>query len=68
MSVRLYALVSEQTQKAVELYESRGAAEATLAEVRADDPGLARVLHVDLTMLARLNVALAKARTIPLAA
>jgi hypothetical protein len=37
MALRLYALVSEQTQKAVELYESRAGGEAAFAEVRADD-------------------------------
>jgi hypothetical protein len=42
MALRLYALVSEQTQKAVELT----GAEAAPAEVRADDPDLATVIRV----------------------
>ena len=45
--MRLYGLVSVQTQKAVELYPTRDAAESALAEVRADDPEPATVLRVE---------------------
>jgi hypothetical protein len=42
-----YGVVSAQTEKVVEFFLEREAAEAMIVEVRGDDPDLADVLCVD---------------------
>ncbi|MGH3133122.1 MAG: transposase [Gaiellaceae bacterium] len=73
---RLHPLVPRETKRWRDLYRGRAAVEREfgrlkheygLAPIRVR--GLARVqLHADLTMLARLSQALARARAVPLAA
>jgi hypothetical protein len=73
---RRYPLIPRHTQRFRELYAGRGAVEREfgylkhsfgLAPIRVR--GIERVgLHADLTMLARLAQALARARALPLAA
>ena len=75
-SSRLHPLIPRETKRWRDLYRGRAAVEREfgtlkhrygLAPLRVR--GLARVqLHADLTMLARLSQALARARTVPLAA
>jgi hypothetical protein len=49
--VRQYAVVSAETETAVELFPSAEEAERMLAEVRADEPELAALLRVELVEL-----------------
>jgi hypothetical protein len=42
-----YAVVSAQTEQAVDLYPTREAAEAEIEHVRQDDPELAESLRVE---------------------
>lgn len=42
-----YAVVSSDTEQAVELYPTSEAAEAMIAEVRDDEPELAALLRVE---------------------
>jgi len=73
---RLHTLVPRETQRWRDLYRSRPAVEREFGRLKHEyglGPlrvrGLARVqLHTDLTMLARLSQALARARAVPLAA
>jgi hypothetical protein len=44
--VLVYGVVSEQTEKAVELFVTREAAEAFIAEVEAGEPTLAARLRI----------------------
>ena len=73
---RLHPLIPRETERWGDLYRGRGAVERTFGRLKNEYGlaplrvrGLARVqLHVDLTMLARLSQALARARAVPLAA
>jgi hypothetical protein len=75
-SSRLHSLIPRETKRWRDLYRGRAAVEREfgtlkhrygLAPLRVR--GLAKVqLHADLTMLARLSQALARARVVPLAA
>ena len=73
---RLHPLIPRETERWGDLYRGRGAVERTFGRLKNEYGlaplrvrGLARVqLHADLTMLARLSQALARARTVPLAA
>jgi Transposase DDE domain len=75
-ATRLRPLVPRETKRWRSLYCGRSAVERELARLKHEyglSPlrvrGLARVqLHSDLTMLARLSQALARARAVPLAA
>lgn len=73
---RLHPLVPRETKRWGDLYRGRGAVERTFGRLKHEYSlaplrvrGLERVaLHADLTMLARLSQALARARAVPLAA
>jgi Transposase DDE domain len=73
---RLHPLVPRETKRWRSLYHGRGAVEREFGRLKHEyglSPlrvrGLTRVqLHADLTMLARLSQALARARAVPLAA
>jgi Transposase DDE domain len=73
---RLHPLIPRESKRFGDLYRGRGAVERTFGRLKHDyglrplrTRGLARVqLHADLTMLAALSVALARARAVPLAA
>lgn len=73
---RLHPLIPRESKRFGDLYRGRGAVERTFGRLKHEYGlaplrvrGLERVaLHADLTMLARLSVALARARAVPLAA
>jgi hypothetical protein len=73
---RLHPLIPRESKRYRDLYRGRGAVERTFGRLKHDfglrplrTRGLARVqLHADLTMLAVLSAALARARAVPLAA
>ena len=73
---RLHSLIPRETKRWGDLYRGRGAVEREFGRLKHQyglTPlrvrGLARVqLHADLTMLARLSQALARAQAVPLAA
>ena len=73
---RLHPLTPRETKRWRDLYKGRAAVERELGRLKHEYGlaplrvrGLARVqLHADLTMLARLSQALARARAVPLAA
>ncbi|MEJ7788230.1 MAG: transposase, partial [Solirubrobacteraceae bacterium] len=73
---RLHPLIPRHTERSRKLYSSRGAIEREFGRLKHEWAllplrvrGLDRVrLHADLTILAKLTCALAKARAIPLAA
>lgn len=73
---RLHPLIPRETQRFGDLYRGRGAVERTFGRLKHEyglKPlrlrGLVRVqLHTDLTMLAALSAALARARAVPIAA
>jgi hypothetical protein len=73
---RLHPLVPRETKRWGDLYRGRGAVEREFGRLKHEfglGPlrvrGLAKVaLHADLTILARLGLALARARAVPLAA
>jgi len=73
---RLHPLIPRESKRFGDLYSGRGAVERTFGRLKHEYGlaplrvrGLERVaLHADLTMLARLSVALARARAVPLAA
>jgi hypothetical protein len=73
---RLHPLIPRESERSVKLYRSRGAVEREFGRLKnewAMAPlrvrRLERVrLHVDLTILAKLSCALARARAVPLAA
>ena len=75
-SDRKHPLVPRSTQRFGDLYRGRSAVEREFGRLKNEYGlaplrvrGLARVaLHADLTILARLSLALARARTVPLAA
>jgi hypothetical protein len=45
--VRIYAVVSDETEKAVETFGRREDAERFLEKVRGDDPALAELLRLE---------------------
>jgi len=73
---RLHPLIPRETARSRKLYRSRGAVEREFGRLKHEwallplrARGLDRVrLHADLTILAQLGCALAKARAVPLAA
>jgi hypothetical protein len=73
---RLHPLIPRETKRSRALYRSRGAVEREFGRLKNDwalaplrTRGLDRVrLHADLTILAKLASALARARAVPLAA
>jgi transposase len=73
---RLHPLIPRHTARSTALYKSRGAVEREFGRLKHEWAllplrvrGLERVrLHADLTILAKLGCALAKTRTVPLAA
>ena len=73
---RRYPLVPRDSKRLRDLYRGRAAVEREFGRLKNEHGlaplrvrGLARVqLHADLTMLARLSQALARARAVPLAA
>ena len=73
---RLHPLIPRESKRFGDLYRGRGAVERTFGRLKHEyglkplrTRGLARVqLHADLTMLAVLSAALARARAVPLAA
>lgn len=73
---RLHPLIPRESRRFGDLYRGRAAVERGFGRLKNDGGltplrvrGLERVaLHADLTMLARLSQALARARAIPLAA
>lgn len=73
---RLHPLIPRETERSRKLYRSRGAVEREFGRLKHEwalSPlrvrGIERVrLHADLTILAKLACALARARTVPLAA
>jgi len=73
---RLHPLIPRESNRFGDLYRGRGAVEREFGRLKHEYGlaplrvrGLERVaLHADLTMLARLSVALARARAVPLAA
>jgi len=73
---RLFPRIPRHTQRFRDLYRGRASAEREFGRLKHDYGlaplrvrGLARVrLHADLVMLARLSLALGRARAIPLAA
>jgi hypothetical protein len=76
LAERLHPLVPRETKRWRDLYRGRAAVEREFGRLKNEYGlaplrvrGLERVaLHADLTMLARLSLALARARAIPLAA
>jgi len=72
---RLHPLIPRESKRFSDLYRGRGAVERTFGRLKHEyglrplrTRGLARVqLHADLTMLAVLSAALARARAVPLA-
>jgi hypothetical protein len=73
---RLNPLIPRTTERSRKLYRSRGAVEREFGRLKHEWAllplrvrGLERVqLHADLTILAKLSCALARARAVPLAA
>jgi transposase len=73
---RLHPLIPRTTERSRKLYKSRGAVEREFGRLKHEwgllplrVRGLERVrLHADLTILAKLSCALARARAVPLAA
>ncbi len=73
---RLHPLIPRETERSRKLYRSRGAVEREFGRLKHEWAllplrvrGLERVrLHADLTILAKLSCALARARAVPLAA
>jgi hypothetical protein len=73
---RLHPLIPRETERSAKLYRSRGAVEREFGRLKHEWAllplrvrGLDRVrLHADLTILAKLSCALARARALPLAA
>src|SRR5947209_20337976 len=73
---RLHPLIPRESQRSVNLYCSRGAVEREFGRLKNEWAmlplrvrRLERVkLHIDLTILAKLSCALARARAVPLAA
>ena len=73
---RLHPLIPRETERSRKLYRSRGAVEREFGRLKHEWAllplrvrGLDRVrLHADLTILAKLSCALARARAVPLAA
>ena len=73
---RLHPLIPRETKRWRDLYRGRGSVEREFGRLKHEYGlaplrvrGLERVqLHADLTMLARLSLALARARAVPLAA